>query len=122
MHNRGVTVATISAFRYLLLAATAAMFALHLASGALLRRGIRAVILLRFEGAYYVVILLALAVPAFRGVMWPALVLAALHFAAWAYSEARPEPGIPRPGVLMAVQIFDWAEAVALAWIAVRFV
>ena len=115
-----MTGATISSFRYLLLAATAAMFVLHLASGVLLRRGIRAVTLLRFEGAYYAVILAALAVPAFRGVLWPAMVLAALHFAAWAYSEARPEPGVPRRSVLMAVQIFDWAEAIALAWMALR--
>jgi hypothetical protein len=118
MHNRAVTVSAVSALRYLLLSATAAMFLLHLATAPLLRRGVRGVTLLRFEIAYYVLLLAALAVPQFRRVMVPAIVLAALHLAAWIYSEIHHEKGVPRPGVLRAVQIFDTGEAAVLAWIA----
>jgi len=118
MHNRAVTAPAISVLRYLLLAATAAMFILHLATAPLLRRGIRAVTLLRFEIAYYVLLLAALAVPAFRRVLVPAIILTALHLAAWIYSEIHREQGVPRPGVLRAVQVFDTGEAVVLAFIA----
>jgi hypothetical protein len=98
------------------------MFALHLATAPLLRRGMRAITLLRLEAIYYVLLLAAMALPAFRKVMVPAIVLGAIHLIAWAYTEKRPAEGTPRPGLLRAVLVFDTAEAVVLAWIAYRIV
>ena len=73
-------VSVIVVLRYLLLAATAAMLALHLCTSALLKRGVRAVTLLRFEIAYYTVLLVSLAFPTFRAVLIPAIVLAGIFF------------------------------------------
>lgn len=105
--------------RVVLIAATAMMFALHLVSAPLLRRGVRAVTLLRWEMAYYALLIAALFVPEFHRVLIPALVLAALHFGTWAYTELRPTTELPSPGLLRAVQGFDSAEALVLVWIAV---
>lgn len=111
--------AAILTLRYLLVAATAAMFALHLVSAPLLRRGVPAVTLLRWEGAYYVLLLASLLVPDFRRLLIPAIVLAVIHFSAWAYTERRPSTEPPSPGILRAVQVFDATEAVVLVWIAI---
>ncbi len=107
-------------FRYILLAATVAMFVLHLASTALLKRGVRATTLLRLEIVYYALLLTAITIPVLRILLVPAIVLAVLHAAVWMYSEVRRQDGIPSRSVLLGVQVFDSAEAVALAWIAYR--
>lgn len=104
--------------RYVLLAATVAMIGLHLCTTLLLKRGVRAVTLLRVEIAYYVLLLVALAFPAFRIVLAPAVVLAGIHAAAWMYSEVNRDNAVPSRPVLIGVQVFDSGEAVALAWIA----
>ena len=103
--------------RAFLVVVTSAMFALHLASTTLLKHGVRAVTLLRWEITYYVLLLGAVILPPFRGLLIPAVVLAVLHFGAWTYSELHREQGIPRPQVLRAVTLFDSAEAIVLAWI-----
>ena len=103
--------------RAFLVAITGAMIALHLASTTLLKHGVKAVTLLRWEVAYYVLLLAAIELPPFRGLLLPGIVLAALHLAAWLYSEAHRDEGIPRSGVLRAVTIFDSVEAIVLAWI-----
>ena len=96
------------------------MFVLHLLTTVLLKRGIRAVTLLRWEIAYYGVLLSVLLVPSFRMLVIPAVALAALHATAWLYSEVRHDQRVPGRQMLIAVQIFDSAEAAALAWIAYR--
>ena len=103
--------------RYILLAATAAMFVLHLTSTTLLKRGVRAVTLLRFEVGYYAMLLAALLFPAFRMVIIPAIALAAIHAAAWIYSELRHAGTLSRT-IMIGVLIFDSAEALVLAGIA----
>ncbi len=109
------------ACRYLLLIATASMFLLHLVSARLLRRGVWAVTLLRWEAAYYALLLAALTLPAFRKVTIPAVVLGALHIAAWLYTE-REKPVVLGERLLMAVRVFDAGEAIVLAWIALAVV
>jgi len=117
-HNAGVSATAYVVIRDLLLGATAAMFALHLITGRLLRAGVRGVVLLRWEAAYYTLLLGALAAPALRAVLIPAVALAALHFAAWVYGERKLAPaGALRRNTILAIQAFDWGEALALAWI-----
>jgi hypothetical protein len=115
-----VTLNSIQVLRCVLLVATAAMFFLHLGTGLLLKRGVRPVTLLRFEAAYYLVMAATLFLPQFRTVLFPVILLAALHLAGWLYSEMKMTHTnasvVPR-NVIVAVQIFDWSEAVVLAWI-----
>lgn len=96
------------------------MIGLHLCTTVLLKRGVRAVTLLRLEITYYVLLLLTLSFPTFRIVVVPAIVLAGIHAAAWIYSESHRGDKVPSRPVLTAVQLFDSGEAVALAWIAYR--
>lgn len=103
--------------RAALVFATGAMLALHLASTFLLRQGIRPVTLLRWEAIYYVLLLAALALPSFRRLFVPAIVLAAVHLSAWLYVEKHPPATPPNRRVLRGVLLFDSAEAVVLAWI-----
>lgn len=117
MHNRIVGYDWILMCRAFLVAITGAMFALHLGSKTLLKNGVRAVTLLRWEIAYYALLLAAVTLPVFRGLLVPAVVLAALHLAAWVYVERRRDNRLPQPRVLRAVQIFDSAEALVLVWI-----
>lgn len=122
MHNQIVGYNGTLILRAFLVAATGSMFALHLGTTTLLKHGVRAVTLLRWEIAYYVLLLAAVTLPSFRGLLAQAVVLAVLHLAAWGYSELHPEAGMPRPAVLRAVRIFDSAEAIVLAWILVAMV
>lgn len=104
--------------RAVLLGATAAMIALHLITGKLLKAGVRGVTLLRWEAAYYALLLAAVAA-GMREVLIPAVALGAIHLAGWVYGEKKLVHGASalRGNLLIAVQIFDWGEAVALAWI-----
>src|SRR5512140_2449837 len=92
MHNAAVTSTALFGIRCALLAATAAMFLLHIVTGVLLRRGVSGVLLLRLEAAYYVVLLAAVTLPAFRSVLIPVVVLGALHLGGWLYAELRMAP------------------------------
>ena len=102
--------------RLVLLGATAAMFALHLVTGRLLRAGVRALKLLRFEAAYYVFLLAAVAA-GMRELLFPGVLLGAIHLAAWIYGEKKMVGNALSRRVMAAVQWFDWSEAVVLAWI-----
>lgn len=124
------------ALRIFLLVWTFAMLAVHLGSRPILRkalspgegrpRWLRVVSIVRFEGAYYIVLLgYALLGPA-QFLLAPVVVLGVIHMAGWFYVEARrsalaafePARGTARvEQVLLAVQLFDFFEAVVLIYV-----
>ncbi len=106
------------AFAYFLLLYTAAMLAIHVASAWILRRHwISEIALLRFEAAYYVMLVAYAVMVRTPWLVIAVAVLAAIHLAVWAVYEAR-RPAAAAPSTLVAVQIFDLGEAFVLAWIA----
>lgn len=109
-------------YTILLLAYTAAMLALHLVTTLALRR-VSARTLLRFEAIYYAALLGYVAAGG-RALLWPAVILGAIHLAGWVISETRPAyvHHVASARVATAVQIFDWAEAVVLIYIGWRLV
>ncbi len=105
-------------FTYLLLLYTMAMFAVHLVSAWILRRQwISEIALLRFEATYYVMLVAYAVMVRTRGLVIAVAVLAVIHLSVWAVYEAR-RPAAAAPSTLVAVQVFDLGEALALAWIA----
>lgn len=121
----------------LLLAFTAAMILVHLTSGRLLRSAWRAeapgwlsvLNIFRFEGIYYLALMVYAVSQRGRFLLLPLLVMAALHVAGWAMAERRrdwlAEAGgeATRARILAGVQVFDLAETVVLAyigWVLVR--
>jgi hypothetical protein len=121
----------------LLLAFTAAMILVHLTSGRLLRRVWRAeapgwlsvLNIFRFEGIYYLALMVYAVSQRGRFLLLPLLVMAALHVAGWAMAERRRDwladagGEATRARILAGVQVFDLAETVVLAyigWVLVR--
>ena len=116
----------------LLLAFTAAMVLVHLTSGRLLRRAWRAeahgwlsaLNIFRFEGVYYLALMVYVVWQRGRFLLLPLLVMAALHVAGWAVAERRREwlaeagGEAARARILAGVQAFDLAETVVLVYIA----
>ncbi len=112
-------------FTQFVLLYTLIMLAAHLVSSWLLRRRwVRASALLRFEGAYYLALVAYVASARAHALIVPVAVLAIIHFGVWAMAEAKPSSVVVADGrttrALIAVQIFDWAEALALVWIGWR--
>ncbi len=95
-----------------------AMLGVHLVSSWILRRRwVSEVALLRFEAAYYALLVAYVAWTRTRGLMVAIAVLAAIHLVVWVAYEVK-RPAASSKGTLIAVQVFDWGEAVALGWIA----
>ncbi len=108
------------------------MFAYHLVSMRLIRRAaitpsrwLRAVHLVRFEALYYLTLAVFVLWTRSSQLLFPLLVLGTLHVAFWLAADARPGwvdlAGVAagrRERVLLVIQIFDWAEAAVLVWIA----
>ncbi len=106
-------------FGQLLLLYTFAMFGVHLVGAPLLRRRwVSEIGLLRFEAVYYALLVVYRVVVCTRGLVIAVAVLAAIHFTVWAIYEARRPQGPASRRTLLAVQVFDLGEAVALAGIA----
>jgi hypothetical protein len=116
----------------LLLAFTAAMVLVHLTSGRLLRKAwagqapgwLSVLNIFRFEGIYYLALMVYVAWQRGRFLLLPLLVMAALHMAGWAMAERRREwltetgGKAVRARILVGVQAFDLAETVVLVYIA----
>lgn len=99
-----------------MLVLTFAMLALHLFTATALRRHwVSAMALLRIEAAYYVVLVSYLVFHRTRFLLIAGLSLAAIHLALWLHGELRrsKSAGLTR-ATLVAVQLFDSLEAVAL--------
>ncbi len=106
-----------------LLGLTLAMLALHLVTYFVLRH-VSAKALVRAEAAYYLVLIAYVALARRGDLVLAAVVLGAIHWAAWIIAERRAawvaEGIVQAPRALIALQVFDWAEAVALAFVAWR--
>jgi hypothetical protein len=115
-----------------LLAFTAAMVAVHLTSGRLLRWAwaggapgwLNVRNIFRFEAAYYVALMAYVVWGKGRFLLAPLLAMAVLHIGGWAVAEGRRgwlvESGgeAARARILKGVQIFDLGETVVLVYVA----
>ncbi len=98
---------------------TIAMLAVHLLSAWLLRRRwVTAIALLRFEALYYVLLSAYAVLVHTRRLAFAVAILGTIHLAVWVTYEVRRPAAAPSNRTLVAVQVFDWGEAVALLWIA----
>lgn len=116
----------------LLLLFTLAMVAVHLTSGRLLRRvwagraprWLSALNIFRFEGIYYLALMAYVVWQHSRFLLFPLLIMAALHLAGWVVAERRrgwlvnAGGEAARARILTRIQAFDLAETVVLAYIA----
>ncbi len=119
-----------AAFTWLLIVFTAAMFALHLTSGRLLRRalagnrsssGLTVVNIVRFEAVYYAVLAVYVALRPSVTLLIPLIVLGVIHLLAWIVAEGAHNLASSLPARTIAlVQGFDWGEALVLVWIGWR--
>ncbi len=116
----------------LLLGFTAAMILVHLTSTRLLRRAwaeksrawLSVLNIFRFEGIYYLALMVYVVWQRGRVLLVPRIAMAVLHVTGWAVAERRREWLTDARGqaagarILAGVQAFDLAETVVLAYIA----